>query len=81
MEIPRNHLKVVQSLINILQSWRSNYNIKIILYESDPNVVDPLEISQITNYIVTYSYKGHEFLRDEQEQTKTLIMKKVHQIN
>ena len=77
LEMPRNHTKVVQSSINLLQSWRANCDIQIILYESDPNVVDPLEISQITDYIVTYSCKGHETLKDEQEQMKTMILKYV----
>ena len=75
LEMPRNHPKVVQSSIDILQSWRANCDIQIILYESDPNVVHPLEISKIADYIVTYSCKGHETLRDKREQMKTLIMK------
>ncbi len=45
LEMPRKHSKVVQSSIDLLQSWRANCDIQIILYESDPNVVDPLEIS------------------------------------
>ena len=73
--MPRNHPRVVQSSTYILQSWRANCDIQIILYESNPNVVDPLEIPQITDYIVTYSCKSHESLKDEQDQMKTMIMK------
>ena len=54
LEMPRNHSKVVQSSVDFLQSWRENCDIQIILYKSDPNVVDSMEISQVTDYIVTY---------------------------
>ena len=69
--------KVDQSSINLLQLWRENCDIQIILYENDPNVVEPLKILQITNYIVTYSCKEYQYLKDEQDQIKTRIMKDV----
>ena len=75
LEMPRNHPRVVQSSTDILQSWRANCDIQIILHDSNPNIVDLLKISQITDYIVTYSCKGHESLKDEQDQMKTMIMK------
>ncbi len=81
LEMPRNYPKVVQSSVDMLQSWRANCDIQIILYESDPSVVDAYKISQITDYIVTYSCKRQESLKDQQEQMKTLIIKQVHYLS
>ena len=72
--MPRNNPKVVQSSMDIRQEWTENCDIQIILYKSDPKVVDPYEILQVTDYVVSYSCKKHKSVKDEQEQIKTIAM-------
>ena len=58
----------------MLQSWRANCDVQLIIYDSDPLKPDIAEIARITDYIVSYSTKGNVTWKEENEQTKQLIM-------
>ena len=54
--------------MNLLQSWRENCDVKILLYETHP--MHPMhpdirEIQNVAGYVVQYTCKGHLMLRQE----------------
>ena len=58
----------------MLQAWRANCDIQLILYDTDPDQIDPSEISKVVDYIVAYACKGNEKIKDEKDQLKAMIM-------
>ena len=72
--MPRNHNRINQTSRHMLQSWRANCDVQLIIYDSDPLKPDIAEIARITDYIVSYSTKGNVTWKEENEQTKQLIM-------
>ena len=72
--MPRNNDRINQTSRHMLQSWRANCDVQLIIYDSDPLKPDIAEIARITDYIVSYSTKGNVTWREENEQTKQLIM-------
>lgn len=81
VELQRNNSRVVQSSLDMLQSWRGNCDIQVLLYDSDPLNPDPAEIARVTDYVVAYASKGNVSLADEKKQIRTLVMRYVKQIN
>ncbi len=76
--LPRkNCVRLVQSSTKMLQVWRGNCDIQLLLYKSDPEKLDPKEIAQITDYVVSYACKGNERLHDEKEQNKSIVSRYV----
>lgn len=58
----------------MLQSWRANCDIQVLVYESDPANPDIKEISRVTDYIVAYQTKGNSTWLEERETTKHIVM-------
>jgi len=74
LEIKRNTKKIIQSSMHLLQSWRANSDIQLILYESkDLKSPDPSEIAQVTDYIVSYQCKGNETQLSEKQMIKEFV--------
>ena len=73
VELSRNNNRVVQSSLDMLQSWRGNCDFQLMLYDSDPFNPDPAEIARVTDYIVAYASKGNVSLVDEKKQIRRLI--------
>ena len=48
-----------QSSMIMLQSWRANCDVKLLLYDTHPKWPDIKEISNVSDYIVSYTCKGH----------------------
>ena len=74
LELPRNNKRLIQSSAFLLQSWRANCDVQILLYETDPLHPDPSEIAKATDYIVAYACKGVETLQEERNQMVSLVM-------
>ena len=55
LELPRNNKRLTQSSTFLVQSWRANCDVQILLYETDPLHPDPSEIAKATDYIVAYT--------------------------
>lgn len=72
--MPRNHPRVTQSSTYMLQSWRGNCDIQILVYDSDPRYPDISEIARITDYVVSYSTKGNTTWHEELEQGKKIVL-------
>jgi hypothetical protein len=68
IELSRNHKCVVQSSLDLCQSWRGNCDFQILLYECeyecDPFSPDPSEIARVTDYVVAYACKGNSTLTE-----------------
>jgi hypothetical protein len=58
----------------MLQSWRANCDIQILIYNCDPKKPDVAEIARITDYVASYSCKGNATVKEEKEQLKRVIM-------
>ena len=74
LELPRNHRRIIATSQWLVQGWRANCDIQILLYEGDPSNPDPDEIARVTDYIVAYACKGNESLVEEMKQNKALIL-------
>jgi len=74
IELSRNNQRVVQSSMDMLQSWRGNCDFQILLYDCDPFNPDPSEIARVIDYVVAYACKGNCTLVEEKKQTKKLVL-------
>lgn len=74
LRMPRNHTRINQTSTCLLQSWRANCDIQILIYDSSPHNFDLREVSKVTDYVVAYSCKGNATLREETETTKRIIL-------
>ena len=74
LELPRNNERTYQTSLSLVQSWRANCDIQLLLYDSDPQCPNPEDIGRVTDYIVAYTCKGNETITQEKEQMKALIL-------
>ena len=51
----------------MLQSWRANCDVKILLYDTDPAYPDIREIENVSGYVVSYTCKGHLTVKQEKD--------------
>jgi hypothetical protein len=72
--MPRNHRRINQTSTTLIQSWRGNCDVQILIYESHPDNFDPREVSKVTDYVVAYSCKAAVSQREEMETIKRLIL-------
>lgn len=73
----QNSRNFLQSSMSLLQSWRGNSDVKILLYDTDPNYPDLTEISTVCDYLVSYTCKGHTTLFEEQHIISSAISRYV----
>lgn len=68
IQMTRNNQRIVQSSVCLLQSWRANCDIQLIVYNSTDHMnPDIKEVASITDYIVAYQCKGNESFINERE--------------
>lgn len=72
--MPRNHRRINQSSLDMLQSWRGNCDLQILVYTCDPMHPDIGEIAKVTDYVVSYACKGSTTVKEEKEQNKRIVM-------
>lgn len=70
----RNHSRVNQTSTTLLQGWRGNCDLQILIYDSHPDQFDLREISKVTDYVVAYSCKANTTFHEEVEMNKRIIM-------
>ena len=49
----------------MLQSWRGNCDLQILLYNADPDKLDAEEIAHVIEYVFIHACKGNEKLKTE----------------
>lgn len=72
--MPRNHRRINQCSTQLLQSWRGNCDIQILVYNCDPKAPNINEIARVTDYVVAYSCKGNSTVKEEREQNRKLLL-------
>ena len=66
--------KVVQHSRTMLQTWRANCDIQILIYRSDPYRPDTTEIENVCNYVVAYAGKKHHTSKQEKTAIQNIIL-------
>lgn len=74
LDLSRNDKRTVQSSLAMLQGWRANCDIQLILYESNPVKPDLQEIANVTDYVVAYACKGNDSLLHERKDVYNQVM-------
>lgn len=72
--MPRNHRRLNQTSTILLQSWRANCDVQLLIYSCSPLKPDISEISRVTDYIVAYQCKANLTMKEEMDQNKKLVM-------
>ena len=79
--MPRNHRRVNQSSMDLLQSWRGNCDIQLLVYNTNPKEPNIGEIARVTDYVVAYSCKGNATIQEEIETNKAIALNATQQTN
>ncbi len=66
---------LVQHSRSLLQGWRANCDIKLMLYYSNPNCPDISEIEDVCRYVVAYMGKRHSTRQEEKEAIQNIRMR------
>jgi hypothetical protein len=74
LKLKRTNNRLKQTSTSMLQSWRANCDVQIILYQSNPKELDVYDIARVTSYVVSYTCKGSETNEHEAESIKSLIL-------
>ncbi len=74
MKRPKS-VRVAQHSRTLLMGWRANYDIKLLLYYSNPNCPDIGEIEDVSRFVVSYMGKRHNTSQAEIDAIKNIIMK------
>ena len=67
LKMKRNDDRMKQTSTSMLQSWRANCDLAVIVYDTDPVYLCPQDIARISGYIVSYCTKGNASYKKEQE--------------
>ena len=70
----RNSIRMMQTATKILQLWRGNCDVKVILYDTNPVNPDITTILQVCDYLVSYATKGAETWSSENKNMRDLVM-------
>ncbi len=68
-------VRVVQHSRTLQRGWRTNCNIKLLLYYSNPNCPHISEIEDVSRYVVSYTGKRHNTSQAEIDAIQNIIMK------
>ena len=77
LELVCNSTRMVQSSMHLLKIWRGNCDVKVLVYNSDPDFPDATDIAMVTDYIVAYACKGNATLKEEKDHVKSVILRYV----
>ena len=69
--LPRLHSRrITQHSKSLLQSWRANADIQLLIYRSNPNLPDVGEIEAVSRYCVSYAGKRSQTTQQEKIQSR-----------
>ena len=63
-----------QTSMTMLQSWRANCDVQVILYDQDPLNVDCKDIAGVSGYVTSYCTKGNSSFHSEREAIAAMIL-------
>ncbi len=58
---------------SILQAWRANADVQLLIYWSDPELPDVSEIEAVSKYCTAYAGKTHKTTREEMNMMQNMI--------
>jgi hypothetical protein len=65
--------KVVQHSKTLLQGWRGNCDVQLLIYRSHPDKPDITEIENVCKYVVAYASKKNHTSKNEREAIQNII--------
>ena len=72
--LPRYHSRRInQHSQYVLQGWRANADVQLIIYRSNPEVPHVSEIEAVTRYCTSYASKGHQTTQHEINTVQSVI--------
>ena len=69
-----NNRRMNQTSSYLLQSWRANCDVKVLIYDHDPRQINPEDIANVTDYVVSYVNKANQTFLQEKEFIRNLII-------
>jgi hypothetical protein len=57
--------KINQHSRHVLQAWRANTDVQLIIYRSNPDIPDVREIEAVCRYCTSYASKAHQTTKEE----------------
>ena len=73
--MPRCYSKRInQHSISLLQAWRANADVQLLIYRSDPNLPYVGEIESVCGYAVAYAGKRYKTSRQEINMIQDVIL-------
>jgi hypothetical protein len=73
--MPRmNSVRIVQHSRALVQTWRANADVQLLIYRSDPSMPDLGEIEAVSRYCVAYAGKRYQTTKDEKDTVQNLIL-------
>ena len=57
----------------MLQSWRANCDVAILVYDTDPVNLSPTDVAKVSNYIVSYCTKGNVSFQQERDTIAAIV--------
>jgi PIF1-like helicase len=73
--LTRDNRRILQTSAHMIQSWRANCDLQILIYNSSPNTPDLDDVAAVTDYVVSYACKGNESSIAEKQHLKDYITK------
>lgn len=74
--LPRMHSRwIVQHSKTLLQTWRANADVQLLIYRSNPAIPDVGEIEAVSRYCVAYAGKRYKTTKQEVDAIQNLILR------
>lgn len=73
LKLKRNHPRLKKTSTSMLESWRANCDVSVIIYATDPNNIVPSDIARINGYITSYCTKGNLSYQEEKTSIASII--------
>ena len=74
--MPRLHSRtVVQHSRSLLQAWRANADVQLMIYRSNPDCPDVSEIENVCRYVVAYAGKRYKTTKQEKDMIQNIILR------
>ncbi|GFH43542.1 hypothetical protein CTEN210_00015 [Chaetoceros tenuissimus] len=73
LKLKRNNSRLKKTSTSMLESWRANCDVSVIVYATDPNNIVPADIARINGYITSYCTKGNLSFQEERNSIAAII--------
>ena len=74
LRLKRSERRMKRTSLSMLQSWRANCDVSVLIYDHDPASISCSDIANVSGYVVAYCTKGNMSFKTETEALKTLIL-------